>query len=411
MPEYRYSAIGDDGEAVTGRIASGARAEAISQLAARSLYVTDLTAPGQAQEAAQGRAGGWSLRRRVPMRARASMLRQLATALKAGLGLLPALQVVAEQAEQAPLRSLADHLAQRVQAGDSLSEAMASRPRDFSRLEVSMVRVGETAGVLDEVMGYLSEFAERDVDVREQVRSAAAYPVFVLSLAAVSVVVIVAVILPRVIGTVIDSTGTMALPAPTRILLGVSGVLRSYGWALAIAAAGAVVGFRAWLRRPAGRLAFDRFKLRIPVLGTALRRVAVGRFARTLGTLSASGILILEALDVLRDTLGNEALAQKIDEVAAEIVQGQSIADPLRRTGQFPPLLIQVIAMGERTGRLDELLLQTAQSYEKETAAALQRVMTVLPAVLIVLLALVIAFILAAVLLPIVEMGTAIPGT
>ncbi|KKL07702.1 hypothetical protein LCGC14_2583350, partial [marine sediment metagenome] len=201
-----------------------------------------------------------------------------------------------------------------------------------------------------------------------------------------------------------------ALPAPTRILLGLSNALRSYWWAFTAVIVAGVWGFRSWLARPAGRLAFDTFKLRIPVLGTALRRLAVGRFARTLGTLSQSGIHIIEALGVLRDTLGNEALARKIDQVAAEIAQGESIAEPLRKSGQFPPLLIQVIAMGERTGRLDELLLQTADAYEKETAAALQRVMTILPAALVVLLALVVVFILAAVLLPIIDMQTAIPG-
>jgi len=169
-------------------------------------------------------------------------------------------------------------------------------------------------------------------------------------------------------------------------------------------------GFNAWRKRPAGRLALDKFKLRVPVLGTALRRIAVARFARTLGTLSQSGIQILEALHVLRGTLGNEALARKIDKVAAEIKQGQSIAEPLRETGEFPPLLIQVIAMGEKTGKLDELLLQTANTYEKETASAIQRVMTILPAVFIVVLALVVVFILAAVLLPIIEAETALPG-
>ena len=158
------------------------------------------------------------------------------------------------------------------------------------------------------------------------------------------------------------------------------------------------------MSRPEGRLAFDKFKLRIPVLGTAIRRIAVARFARTLGTLSKSGIQILDALGVLRDTLGNEALARRIDEAAAGIRQGESIAEPLRKTGEFPPLLIQVIAMGEKTGRLDELLLQTADAYEKETSAAIERVMTILPAVFIVLLALVVAFILVAVLLPVIEM-------
>jgi type II secretory pathway component PulF len=178
---------------------------------------------------------------------------------------------------------------------------------------------------------------------------------------------------------------------------------------LAALAAGAWL-FRSWARRPAGRLALDGFKLRVPVLGTAIRRVAVARFARTLGTLSQSGIQILEALRVLRDTLGNEALARHVDEVAGRITQGQSIAEPLRRTGQFPALLTQVIALGEKTGKLDEMLLKTADVYEKETAAAIDRLMILLPAALIVLLAGVVGFILAAVLLPILEMQGSIPG-
>lgn len=272
-----------------------------------------------------------------------------------------------------------------------------------------MVRVGETAGLLDQVMGHLADFAERELEVRQKIRSAATYPAFVMVLAAVSVVIIVTVILPRVLSAVAENISL--LPAPTRALLALSEFLTYYGWLVVLLLAGGIWAFRKWLSRPAGRLAFDRFKLRIPVLGTAVRKVAVARFARTLGTLSKSGIQILEALGVLRDTLGNEALAQRIDEVAAGVTRGQSIAEPLRQTGEFPPLLIQVIAMGEKTGRLDELLLQTAEAYEKETAASIQRVMTLLPAIFIVLMALVVAFVLAAVMLPIVQMSISVPGT
>jgi type II secretory pathway component PulF len=307
------------------------------------------------------------------------------------------------------MRDLAGGLAADVQGGQSLSGAMEARGRDFSHLEASMVRVGETAGMLDQVMGYLSDFAQREVEIRERIRSAAAYPIFVLGLAAVSVVIVLTVVLPPILSTVAENAP--ALPAPTRVLMGLAAAARSYGWLLLLGLAGAVLGFRAWLARPEGRFRFDRFLLRVPVLGTALRRVAVARFARTLGTLSRSGIQILEALRVLRDTLGNEALARQLDRAAAGITQGQSIAEPLRQTGQFPPLLIQVIAMGERTGRLDELLLQTAEAYEKETAAAIQRVMTILPAVFIVLLALVVAFVLAGILLPIVSMEVFVPPT
>ncbi|NLF30529.1 MAG: type II secretion system F family protein [Planctomycetes bacterium] len=409
MPDYTYNALDDRGAPVSGRVAAPGRAEAIAQLAARKVYVTDLDAPDGEASAGQA-ASPLSWRRKLSPRLRASMLQQLATALKAGLPLLSALRVIEQQSDSRAAGRLARSLADDVQAGQSLSEAMAARPREFKPLEVSMVRVGETAGVLDDVMNYLADFAERDVEVRNQIRSAATYPVFVLSLAAVSVVVIVAVILPRVMGAVTDEVTAAALPLPTRMLLALSAALRHYGWAMALGAAGALAGFRAWVARPEGRYALDRFKLRIPVLGGAIRKIAVARFARTLGTLSKSGIQILEALDVLRGTLGNEALARRIDEVSAQITRGESIAEPLRQTGDFPPLLIQVIAMGERTGRLDELLLQTASAYEKDTAAAIGRVMTLLPGVLIVLLALVVVFILSGVLLPIIEMQTALPG-
>lgn len=418
MPSFHYRALDTNGQAVTGRIQAAARNEAIAQLSQQNIYVTDIDTSSRPEKThdkpkPEDVSALWShlpFKRRVSLRLRAAMLRQLATALNAGLELLPALCIVQQQAQNDALRSLVGDLAERVRSGESLSEAMTAHPRDFSRLETSMVRVGETAGVLDKVMGYLSDFAERDLEVREKIRSAAAYPLFVLTLAAISVVIIVTVILPGVIRTVTDSVGSVALPLPTRILMGFSNALTSFGWLFAIVLLLIIWAFRAWLASPEGRLAFDKFKLQIPVLGTAIRRIAVARFARTLGTLSKSGIQILDALGVLRDTLGNEALARKIDEAAADIRQGESIAEPLRKTEEFPPLLIQVIAMGEKTGRLDELLLQTADSYEKETSAAIQRVMTILPAVFIVLLALVVAFILVAVLLPVISMQTSIPG-
>ncbi|MCK4850069.1 MAG: type II secretion system F family protein [Phycisphaerae bacterium] len=409
MPSFQYSALDANGQSLSGRIDAAGRAEAITSLVKQDIYVTQIDSPDKkAQTAAASPGLRWS--RRVPLRLKSSMLRQLATALQAGLPLLSALQVVHKQAQNQALRALLADLAERVQSGEAFSQAMAQHARDFSPLETSMVRVGETAGVLDQVMGYLSEFAEHDLDIREKIRSAAAYPLFVLGVAAISVVIIVTFILPGVISSITESIGQAALPMPTQILMGVSNFLRDFGWLVLIALALGIWGFRAWLAKPEGRLAFDTFKLRIPVLGTAIRRIAVGRFARTLGTLSKSGIPILDALRVLRDTLGNEALAQKIDQAAAGITQGQSVAEPLAQTGEFPPLLIQVIAMGEQTGKLDELLLQTADAYEKETSAAIGRVMTILPAVFIVLLALLVAFILVAVLLPIITMQTSLPG-
>ena len=409
MPHYRYNALDAGGSEVNGTVAADSRHGAIAALSGRGIYVTDLDQGDLApKSAATALRLAWPVRRRITLRAKAAMLRQLATALKAGLPLLPALRVVEAQADTAAMRDLAGNLATDVQGGESLSAAMETHGRDFSRLEASMVRVGETSGMLDQVMGYLSDFAEKDLDVRERIRSAATYPLFVLGLAAVSVILVMTVVLPRMLSTIAGAIPT--LPAPTRILMALTSFLAAYWWGVLLLVVAVVAAFRWWVSRPAGRFVIDRFLLRIPVVGTALRRVAVARFARTLGTLSKSGIGILESLRVLRDTLGNEALARELDKVAAGITQGRSIAEPLRQTGQFPPLLIQVIAMGERTGRLDEMLLQTAEAYERETAAAIQRVMAIVPAVFILLLALVVGFILAAILLPVISIETGAGG-
>jgi type II secretory pathway component PulF len=406
VAEFQYTAMDQKGAVRSGHIAMPTRSQAIAALAQQGRFVTQIGEHAQQSGAQQPpgalRLAGWSGKRRLPLRLKSSMFAQLSTALSAGLALLPALRIIEEQATQPALRQLTGELANAVQGGESLSEAFAHQPRVFAPLEISMIRVGETAGVLDQVMGSLADFAERDLEFREKIRSAATYPLFVLGLAGVSVLIILLFILPRILATVGDTAAL--LPWPTRVLMAISNLARAWGWLGALLCVGGWRLFSRWRATPAGGIAWDRFLLRLPLVGTALRRSAVARFARTLGTLTRAGIDIIEAMRVMRDTLGNRALAAKIDRIAASITQGQSIAEPLRQSGEFPPLLIQVIALGERTGRLDELLLKVADAYEKETAAAVQRVMSILPAVLIVCLALIVAFILAAVLLPIVSM-------
>jgi type II secretory pathway component PulF len=416
MPDFHYSALNPQGQSVTGVIRAETRHHAIAALAERREFVVDISDAPAGDAAGSAKTGDASLRgwwtrisqRKVSLRAKAAMLAQLATAQEAGLPLLQALRVVEQQSDNPGLASLLADLASRVQGGESLSGAMRAHAELFTTLEVSMVRVGETAGVLDQVMIYLADFAERDLDMREKIRSASLYPLIVLILAAASFVIILMFILPKILASVADSVAV--LPWPTRIMMGMSSALWHWGWLMAIVLGFAVWGFRRWLASPDGRLKFDTFRLRLPVVGDALRRIAVARFARTLGTLSKSGIQILEALHVLRDTLGNEALARKIDHVATSITQGQSIAEPLRETGEFPPLLIQVIALGERTGRLDELLLRAAMTYEKETTTAVQRLMAILPVVLTIVLAVIVLFVLMSVLLPIMMMNTGAGG-
>ena len=408
MPSFSYSAVASNGRNAAGVIDAPDKPGAIARLAERGEFVTDIQpaagdasgrpAPGDAT--AEPAAGGTG---RVRPRERVTLLNQMAVGLSAGLPLVSALRVVEEQAESDAVRGLVQRLADSVTSGQALSEAMDDERRTFDTMQISMVRAGETAGVLDEIMASLAGFAERDLELREKLRAAAIYPLMVVALGFLSILVILIFILPRIMG-VVGETGAQ-LPLPTRILMGITDTLRSpMGITLGVVAVVVAVALWRWFRTPGGTLWLDTLKLKLPLIGPATRRVAVSRFARTLGTLSSAGVRITEALPIVRDTLGNELLARNIDHAAHEIARGAGIADELKASGQFPPMLIQVIAMGEKTGRLDELLMQTATSYDKETAAALARVMAVVPVLFILGLALVVAFILAAALLPIIGM-------
>ncbi|MEM7624213.1 MAG: type II secretion system F family protein [Planctomycetota bacterium] len=405
MPDFTYKALNRQGRAVAGVVSAPDRAAAVAQLGQRETYVTDLEAcDGRALRPKDAAPGAALFRgRRVSPRQRVTLLRQLTVGLSAGLNLVSALQVVADQAESTAVRDLVEDMVERVTAGDALSDAMAEHREVFSAMQVSMTRAGETAGALDTVMASLAAFAERDLGLREQLRSAAIYPLMVVGLGLVSILVIMLFILPRIMAVVGETGGE--LPLPTRILMAGTDFLRSpAGIVFGLAVAVAITLWWRWKYTPDGALAMDHIKLRLPFIGPVIRRVAVSRFARTLGTLAAANIPIVESMRIVRDTLGNEALAREIDTATDGIVRGSSIADELRDTGQFPQLLIQVTAMGERTGRLDELLMSTADSYDKETNAALQRVMTVVPVLFILVLAVFVAFILAAALLPIMGM-------
>jgi type II secretory pathway component PulF len=270
-----------------------------------------------------------------------------------------------------------------------------------------MIRVGETGGILEQTSTQLAGILSREEKIKSNMKTAAAYPIFVLCLGIASAVLVVTVMLPKILGTVDMSTAVM--PLPTRILLGASHFMRSIftsigGWIFLAVVIGGLVALRRWTKTT-GRPQWDAFRLRIPVLGPVLRTIAVGRFARTLGALTQGGVTILESLAVVRDTLGNELLARQIDEVAEKVKRGESLAGPLEHSGHFPPLLVQIVAIGEQTGKLDELLLNAADTFDTDADAAINRFMAVFPAVLILVLAIVIGFIIAAALLPIVMMS------
>lgn len=410
MAQFSYNAIDTSGQSVSGDISSVDRRSAVAELSAKGLFASEMF---EKTESSDGRATESILDKirslkpgssRVSGKDLLAMTTQLGTALRAGLPVLNAIEIIEAQQHKPAMKELLGYLGHAVSSGKSLSEAMDERPDTFSNLYASMVRVGETGGILDKTMKQLTGLVARDESVKSSMKNAAAYPLFVLGIGFISVVVVLTQILPKIIKTMGDG---VILPLPTRILMATSDFLVAYGWFVALLLGVGVFAFIKWKRTPGGKLIWDGFKLKIPVLGSVLRTIAVGRFARTLGALTESGITILNALEVVRGTLGNEMLGREIDEVASKVKTGECVAEPLARSGLFPPLLVQIVSIGEQTGKLDELLLNAADTFDDDADQAVTRFMAVLPAILILVLALVIGFIIAATLLPIMGMELA----
>jgi type II secretory pathway component PulF len=414
LSEFFYKAVDKAGGHVTGVIDATDRRSAVATLTGEGRFVIELSEKAQKSQHVSGQkkvsldlSGFLKFgSRRVTSKDILAMTTQLGTALQAGLPMLNGLELIRQQQHKVTMKEMLGDLVQAVSSGKSLSEAMAKHGRVFSPLYLSMIRVGETGGILEQTTSQLAAMLTRDEKIKTNMKNASAYPIFVLCLGIASVVIVLTSILPRIIQTI--GGGMPAMPLPTKILMGLSGFLRGlfttvFGWVVIALIITGLYYFVRWIRSE-GKIKWDSFKLKIPVLGSVLRSIAVGRFARTLGALTKGGVIILEALGVVRDTLGNEFLGREIDRVAEEVKRGQPLAEPLSESGYFPPLLVQIVSIGEQTGRLDELLLNAAETFDDEADSAINRFMAIFPAVLILLLALVIGFIIAATLLPIVVM-------
>ncbi|MHC4694200.1 MAG: type II secretion system F family protein [Planctomycetota bacterium] len=412
MGYFSYKAVEQDGENVTGTIEAADRRSAVAALAEKGQFVIELAQEAQAKSTNGEKKEELDLSRLLNFGSRKvkskdilAITNQLSTALRAGLPLLNALEIIRDQQHKPSTVNMLNDLVKSVSSGQSLSEAMGRHENTFNPLYLSMIKVGETGGMLDKTTAQLGTMLSREGKIKSNMRNASAYPIFVLCIGLVSAVIIITWVLPKILGMIGDA---ITLPLPTRILLSLSDLIKDlfitpYGW---IIIAVTIVGLhllRKWMKSE-GKIKWDSFKLKIPVLGSVLRTIAVGRFARTLGALTKGGVTILEALSVVRDTLGNELLGREIDHVAEEVKRGESLAQPLGGSGYFPPLLVQIVSIGEQTGQLDELLLNAADTFDEEADAAINRFMAIFPAILILILALAVGFIIAATLLPIVEM-------
>jgi type IV pilus assembly protein PilC len=306
--------------------------------------------------------------------------RQFATMVNSGLPLLRSLAILESQTQSKYLAKVVGQVRLDVEQGSSLSGALAKHPRAFSELYVSMVRAGETAGTLDDVLLRLADTIERDVSLRRQIKSAMTYPIVVTGL----VIVILTAMLIFVVPTFKDLYQQLGgtLPLPTRILVAVSDIVRGSFLIVAALIIAFVFLFRWWRKGP-GKLAWDRFKLRIPIFGKLFHKSALARFARTLSVLNRSGVPILHALDIVQETVGNQLVANAVKDLQAGVKEGESIAGPLSRHAVFPPMVVQMMAVGEETGALDTMLEKIANFYDEEVAAAVESLTSLIEPVLI----------------------------
>jgi type IV pilus assembly protein PilC len=345
-------------------------------------------------------------RKKVKSKVLMIFTRQLATLIDSGLPLLRSLNVLANQERDKLLKNTINKIADSVQSGSTFSDALAMHPKIFNDLYVNMIRAGEVGGVLELVLTRLSEFMEKAAKIKNKVLSAMVYPIIVMTMAMGILVFLLVFIVPRFEVIFHELLGDKPLPPVTQLVLGVSGFVKTQG--LVLFAAVMLIGFLYNFigRTRKGRLMIDIFKLRMPLFGNLNRKTAISRFARTLGTLVTSGVPILQALNITRETAGNSAIARAIAQVHDSVKEGESIVQPLEASKMFPPMVVSMVDVGEETGKLPEMLLKIAEVYDDEVDNAVAALTSMLEPIMIVFLAVIVGTIVLALFTPLISIIT-----
>jgi general secretion pathway protein F len=333
----------------------------------------------------------------------AILTRQLGVLIKAGVPLAESLGALVDQSERPHVKRILADVKTQVNEGSSLADALARHPKTFEDLFVNMVRAGETAGNLDSVLFRLSEFLDAQNRLRAKITSAMFYPIAMTAIGTIIMGILMTTVVPK-LTTIFKDLGK-ELPWNTQLLIFISGAVGDYWYRLIILVVGGVVGFRRWLATPGGRAIWDKIILRVWVVGPIVRMVALSRFATTMSTMLASGVPLLRALEIVKNILGNVTLTKVVEEATVSIKEGESIAAPLRRSGEFPPIVTHMIAVGERSGQLEQMLENVAASYDLEVDLKIQRLTTLLEPVMILAMGGSVAFVVFSVLGPILKMN------
>jgi len=407
MAVFEYSALDARGKKVSGIIDADSAAAARQKLRSARIFPVSVREARAGEVKPEARTFSFSRRLKRIRPAEAAMLtRQLATLLGAGFPLVPALDTLLSQGRSHTFNRILAQVKDSVVAGSSFAAALARYPGTFSALFINMVRAGETSGTLEIVLDRLAEIGEKQEELKNRIRSAMTYPLLMLAVGLLVLFFLLTYIVPSI--TAIFSDMNQVLPAPTRFLIRLSALIKGGWWVLLLAVVGLVVLFRMLGKTAKGRFLIDRTLLRLPAVGVLVRKMAVARFSRTLGSLLENGVVLLSALEIVKNVVGNVLLADAVAGAAREVGKGQGLGNSLAASRVFPDLPIQMITVGEQSGQLEAMLYKVADVYENQVQASILRMTSLLEPVMILLMGVVVGFIVLAICLPIFEMNTLI---
>jgi general secretion pathway protein F len=408
MPVYQYRGYRNDGGAATGIVDAENVKVARLKLRKEGVFPTDVVEQGNRSARTPE---GLRVRTTHPAgrsstltaQDLALMTRQFATLLVAGLPLVEAMGVLMDQAEKKSVKGLLAEIREQIRGGQSLSAAMETYPKDFSPIYIHMVRAGEASGALDQILFRLAEFLEKQLALKSKITNATLYPALMLVVGVSVLFFLMTFVVPKI--TAVFTSMKQTLPWPTVALMSVSRFFADYWMLIVGLVVGGMILVQRFIRTDSGRMTADRLILRLPLIGDVARMVSISRLAGTLSTMLASGVQLLEALDISRRVMNNRVLEEAVEGARQNIREGETIADPLKRSGEFPALVTHMIAVGERSGEMEEMLRRVSQIYDGEVDRVITRLTSLMEPIMILAMGVIVFFIVVAILLPIFEMG------
>lgn len=397
---YLWKGRSPNGELLSGEYQTENKDELVSYLRKRKIIITSV------REKSAQMSFKLPGKNRVSVKDISVFTRQFATMINAGLPMVQCLDILSQQCEKEFLKTSVARIMTDVEGGSTLGEAMARHPKVFNNLFVNMVEAGEAGGILDVILIRLATFLEKLDALQRKVKSALTYPAVVACVAIGATAFMLMFIIPTFAKMFTDFGGT--LPLPTRIVIGISDFLRHFWWLLIAIITASVIAFQRYYKTESGRLTFDKLMLKVPVLGMVIRKGSVARFTRTLGTLISSGVPILQGLEITARTAGNKVVEQAVLATRESISQGNTISEPLKACGVFPPMVTQMIAVGEQTGALDEMLDKIASFYDSEVDTAVDSLTAIIEPVMIVVMGVIVGGMLIAMYLPMFKLVTVV---